>query len=134
MKIPYKKERDIINLIGSILFGICAVYEFTKDSPNDIYYLTLFCSISFFLYFIFNKKIYFLNIKNGIIKKGLIFKKEIHLTDVNRIIILDKKYILKTISGSELEIDTKIVESKSLNKLIAILKKLDVEWTEKNVC
>lgn len=132
MKVPYKKKRDIKNLFIAISWGILAGNGFiNSDDPKIIRYGTLLYSISYFLYYVFDKKIYYLTIREGIIKTGKFFGKKIPLTEIKRIIVMDKKYILKTVSNSELQINTEIIESKSLDKLTTELKKFDIKWDKK---
>jgi len=130
MKIPYKKKRDLISLISAILWGIYAGYGLTKESPNTFDYLALICSVGYFLYFLFDKKIYYLTIRDGIIKTRKIFGKSIPLSEIKRIVLNDKKYMLIT-DKSEIQIDTKIIDSETLNKFKAELEKLNVEWNKK---
>ncbi len=128
MKIPYKKKRNITNLFLAVLWGIYAGNGLTKDSPSTIDHIALLCSISYFLYYVFDKKIYYLIIQEGIIKTSKFFGKKIPLAEIKRVMVMDKKYTLKTISDSELQIDTEIIEYKSLDKLTAELKRFDIEW------
>lgn len=131
MKVPYKKKRDIKNLFLAISWGIFAGNGLINSYSNIFNYVTLFYSISYFLYYVLDKKTYYLTIREGIIKTRKFFGKKIPLTEIKRIIVMDKKYILKTVSNSELQINTEIIESKSLDKLTTELKKFDIKWDKK---
>ena len=128
MKIPYKKKRDLSILISAILWGVYAGHGIIKESTDTFNYLALVCSIGYFLYFLFDKKIYYLTIRDGIIKTRKILGKKIFLSDIKKIIINEEKYIL-ICTESEIHIDTKIIDSENLKKLNVELKKLNIEWS-----
>lgn len=127
MKIPYKKKRDLSILISAFLWGVYAGHAIIKESTDTFDYLALICSIGYFLYFLFDKKIYYLTISDGTIKTRKIYGKKISLSDIKKIIINEEKYIL-ICTESEIHIDTKIIDSKNLKKLNVELKKLNIEW------
>jgi hypothetical protein len=127
MKILYKKKRDFMTLISSILWGIFAVNGIWKGEMNTFEYLALFCSIAYLLYFLFDKKEYYLTIKNGVLQTGKLLKKKIKLSEIERIIEKENKIILKN-NKSELTIETEIIDSESLSEFKSELKKLNVEW------
>jgi len=127
MKILYKKKRDFMTLISSILWGIFAVNGIWKGEMNTFEYLAPFCSIAYLLYFIFDKKEYYLTIKNGVLQTGKLFKKKIKLSEIERITEKENKIILKN-NKSQLTIETKIIDSDSLLELKNELKKLNIEW------
>lgn len=114
-------------LISFVLWGIFAVNGIWKGEMNTFEYLALFCSIAYLMYFLFDKKEYYLTIKNGILKTGKFFGNKIKLSEIERIIEKGNKIILKN-NKSELTIETEIIDSKSLSELKSELKKLNVEW------
>ena len=116
-----------MTLISSILWGIFAVNGIWKGEMNTFEYLALFCSIAYLLYFLFEKKEYYLTIKNGILQTGKLLKKKIKLSEIERIIEKENKIILKN-NKSELTIETEIIDSQSLSELKNELKKLNIEW------
>jgi hypothetical protein len=127
MKIPYKKKRGLISLILAILWGIYAGNGLTKESTNTFEYIALLCAVSYFLYFIFDKKIYYLTMRDGIIKTRFFFGKKIPLSEIKTVLKTDKTYVFKT-AKTELKIDTEIIDFETLEKFTAELKKLDIEW------
>jgi len=116
-----------MTLISSILWGIFAVNGIWKGEMNTFEYLAPFCSIAYLLYFIFDKKEYYLTIKNGVLQTGKLFKKKIKLSEIERITEKENKIILKN-NKSQLTIETKIIDSDSLLELKNELKKLNIEW------
>lgn len=127
MKILYKKKRYFLTLISSVLWGIFALNGIWKGEMHTFEYLALFSSIAYLMYFLFDKKEYFLTTNNGILKTGKFFEKKIKLSEIERIIEKKNKIILKN-NKSELTIETEIIDSKSLSELKSELKKLNVEW------
>lgn len=127
MEILYKKKRDFMDLISSISWGILAVIGILDGEMKAFGYLSLFCSISYLLYFSFDKKEYYLTIKNGILKTGKFLRKKIKLSEIERIIETETKIILKN-KRTELTIKTEIIDAESFSELKRELKKLNVEW------
>lgn len=116
-----------MNLISSILWGIFAVNGIWKGEMNTFEYLAPFCSIAYLLYFLFEKKQYYLTIKNGVLQTGKLLKQKIKLSEIERIIENKNKIILKN-KKSELTIETEIIDSESLSEVKNELKKLNIEW------
>ena len=116
-----------MTLISSILWGIFAINGILKDEMKTFEYLAVFCSIAYLIYFLFDKKEYYLTIKNGILKTGKFLGKEIKLSEIETIIEKENKIILKN-NKSELTIETEIIDSESLSEFKSELKKLNAEW------
>jgi len=127
MRLPYKEKRNLMYLVSSTLWGIYAVNGFLKEKTDNWTLIALFCSICFFLYFIFEKKTYYLTLKEGIIKTGKIFGKKVPLTEITKIVENEKNYILKT-NELELRIEKILLEPEMLNEFSTELKKYNVEW------
>ena len=127
MKIPYKKKRDLSILISAILWGVYAGNGIIKESTDTFDYLALICSIGYFLYFLFDKKIYYLTIRDGIIKQNWPFGKKLNLIEIKRIRHFAGEYILKT-ELNEMKINIGLIDEESLSDLKSELKKLNAEW------
>lgn len=127
MKILYSKRRDFVTLLSAILWGISAGYEILNDEIKTFEYLALFFSFCYLLYFLFDKKEYYLTIKNGVLKKGKFLGKKIKLSEIERITEKENTIVLKN-NKSKLIIKTKSIDAESLLKLKSELKKLNVEW------
>lgn len=127
MKIPYKRKRDYMGFTSSILLGVYGGVGLLKETSNTINYIALICSILFLLSFFFDKRTYYLTLKNGKLRTGKLFGEKINLLDIKQVIENKEKYILKT-NKSELIIDTKLMDSESLDELETELNNLEVEW------
>ncbi|WP_445733262.1 hypothetical protein [Mariniflexile sp.] len=131
MKIKYKKRRLYTNLIMAciwIVFGIFNVFADIKTRWFDYGYLVIGALYS--IQFLYEFKNQYLTIKNGIIKKNSIFRKEINMDEINWIKKFAGEYTLKT-DSDELKINTDFIEEESLtalNKILSTLK-LPVERT-----
>lgn len=112
---------------SSILLGVYGGVGLLKETSNTINYIALICSILFLLSFFFDKRTYYLTLKNGKLRTGKLFGEKINLLDIKQVIENKEKYILKT-NKSELIIDTKLMDSESLDELETELNNLEVEW------
>ena len=128
MKIPYKKKREYNNLFSSLFFLFYAYSESVKNMQTKWFYLLLICAIGSFLYFLFDKKIYYLTLKEGVLITRKYFGKKIALTEITEIIKENDFCILKT-NNSEIKIDLKIIDQGSITTLNTELKKVNFEIT-----
>jgi len=127
VKIRYKQKRLKYNLIfGSIwlVFALFSLFIVDGNKWLDFGYL-FFAVLHLGLYF-FEYINQYLTIKNGWIYKNSLFPKKIKLTDIKRIKKFAGDYILKT-ENTDLAITIDFIEEKSLDELILILSKLNLE-------
>ena len=76
MKISYKRKRDYMSLTSSIILGVYGGVGLLKETSNAINYIALICSILFLLSFFFDKRTYYLTLKNGKLRTRKIFGKK----------------------------------------------------------
>ncbi len=128
MKIRYKMKRLIWNLIIGVflfIYGLWNIFTEVKLRWADFGYLAI--SIPTLAQYFYEVNKQYLTIENGIICKNSLFSKKINLSDIIEIKKLTRKYILKTVK-TQLKINTRIIEDKSLNELDKLLEKLNLEW------
>lgn len=78
--------------------------------------------------YLFEKNKQYLKIENGIISKNHPFPQKINLSEILEVKKVAGDYISKT-DSTELIINTKLIDEKSLVALITVLKKLNLETT-----
>lgn len=126
MKIPHKKRRDYWHLVSAILWSIYGAFGFIDNSHNWIHFLALFCSLAFFLLFLFDEKTYYLKLNNGIIIQNGLFDKKTNLNEIKEIKRQSKYIILKT-NKKILKINTDLIAANLLSELIIELEKLNIK-------
>lgn len=128
MKIHYKKKRLNVNLIFGviwIIFGVTAILFF---SDNFFNYGYLALGVFYFILYIFESKRQYLTITNRTISKNQLITKKINLKDIKAIKKFAGDYKLKT-DTTELTINTRLIEEKSLSDLETVLKGLNKDIT-----
>lgn len=125
MKIPYQKKRDVFNLVSALLWGAVAGYGLWKKSPSWEHYGALVCSIGYLFYYLFDKRIYYLTLKNGNLRTRKRMGKKISLSEITEIEKTDSKLVLKT-NKSKVTIDTKVANQEALSFLKNELKGINI--------
>ena len=129
MKIGYKKRHLNVNLIFGLIWLVWFfIGVFGKEEPNWTDYGWIVISLMYLGMYFYQKNYNYLTIENGVLRINGSFGKKINLAEIKRIKKFAGDYILKT-SKKELTINTQIIDTNSLAKLNAALKKLNVEWT-----
>lgn len=103
------------------------VYFFKISSWNwldSLYLLVIFANL---LVFTKGSFLPYISIKNGVLIMGTLRSKKIHLKEIISIKKFAGDYTVKT-KESSLEINTQLIDTKSLNTLLSELQKLPVTW------
>ncbi len=129
MKIKYNKKHFNIKLFSAIawgVFGMLNLYVSETLRWNDYGY---FCfGLIYLSIYIYEKQTQYICITNGILKiNDPIFGKKINLSKLISIKKFAGDYILKT-KDKTLEINTQIIEPKSLEQLTKELESLGLKW------
>jgi hypothetical protein len=132
MKIPYKKSRNLRDLISGILFGIYALNGFMSATPDTFDYLALVSSAGFLLFYALDKSTHYLTIENKTLKTGNVFPKKIPLKAVNSVAKYQDEIILQT-PDKPLKIDTRLVDEKTLSAFKNELKAHGIIWNEEQL-
>ena len=128
MKIPYKKKQLNINLILGIVWLINGFIQTFFDEKLRWYNFGWFILSAIYFIIYFNQKTKnYLTIENGTIKENFPFGRKMNLDEIKLIKHIAGDIILKT-EKTELTINTLLIDEKSIPKLKAELKKLNVEW------
>jgi len=123
MRIPYKRKRSTFELVAALLWGVIAIYGLFISSKHRVLdYGALFMSIAYLLFFLLDKRIKTLTIKNGVVRYSNIFKRKIMLSEVIHIESIDGILQLKT-DKTGFIMDTKLMSQRTLAYLNDELEK-----------
>ena len=126
MKIPYKTKRDYWDLFMAIMWAFFAFTSKVRDDEGWLKYVPIILAVFLFLYFIFDKKTYYLKLENGILKQSRLFGKKMKLSEIKQIEKMASIYILKT-NNAEFKINTKLIPAEILNELNTELEKINIK-------
>ncbi|NJW51299.1 hypothetical protein [Salinimicrobium oceani] len=126
MKIRYSKSRIFLNgALGATfaIFGALKVFEGTADY---FHYVQLLLGVLMVFSFFFERKFGYLTIEDGILTKYSLRKKSISLTSIHQIQSLPGRIKLVT-AGTNLSINTSVIDKESINDLYPILGSLELK-------
>ena len=128
MKIKFKKKRLVINLLLGIVWLILGLVSvFTEEDLRWSNYLYLVTGALYTAHFLYDYYYQYLRIEDNTITVNKLYSWK-NKIEIDKIISIKKfagDYIL-TSEANKLTINNALIDTESLNELLAILSKLDL--------
>ncbi len=126
MKIRFTKKRLHNHLTFGIIWFVLGTIALVYAEGNVLFYGYIIIGILHFGTFLFENNQQYLTIKHGILTKNHLIAKRINLDEIKQIKKYSGAYTLIT-GSTQLKINTKLIEEKSLAKLNKLLEELNLE-------
>lgn len=127
MKIRYTRKKLLSSLIMSLLWLAFGLYFLIENNFKGLTsYLFMAVAVFYLAIFIFESTHQYMTLENGMLTRNLLIKDSIRLDEIKSISKMGQYYILKT-DKRKININTRIIEPRSLEALNEELEKLNLE-------